>query len=683
MNVIKVALIGNPNVGKTTLFNKLTGLHQKIGNYPGVTVDKKVGFFNHEAQYQLTDLPGTYSLYPSSQDEEVVFNILTDSQHPDHPDKVIVILDASQLRRGLLLFHQVQDLGFPVLLVLNMMDEAKKKGIHIELDRLMLKLSVEVVAANVRKGIGLSQIKEKLIHINTSLARRSFNPDHSYGKALDDFRVLYGIKNHYLAWAHLVNKQSPLMQNDAQLRGFLRKHFLIPKRLQTKEILMRYACIEKDLSDILHEQGGYSSRSERIDRWVTHPFWGYLIFFSILFFIFQGVYTWAEIPKSFIEDSFSIFQEWMHHHFPEGPINIFLSQGLIPGLSAIVLFIPQIVILFFFLLLMEESGYIGRVVFLMDRWMRPFGLNGKSVMPLISGVACAIPAVMSARNIENPRDRLITILVTPLMTCSARLPVYTLMIALVIPDKYWMGFQLKGLVLMIMYFLGVLAALCTAMVFNKLLRRPYKSYLIMEMPSYKWPIFKHILLSLWIRLHSFLWHSGKIIMAVSIILWVLSSFGPDEVFFYHRQETVTDSHPIKDFSDPLERSYLGIIGKGIEPVLKPLGYDWKIGIGLLSSLAAREVFVSTMASVYSIGSTSSNSHLEEKMKTATRANGQPVYDLATGGSLMIFYAFAMQCMSTLTVVRRETKSWKWPIVQFFFMTGMAYLGAFAFYKIFS
>ncbi|XOD68394.1 MAG: ferrous iron transport protein B [Flavobacteriales bacterium AspAUS03] len=685
MEIVKLAIVGNPNVGKTTLFNKLTGLHQKIGNYPGVTIDKKSGFFKYaDTQFQILDLPGAYSLYPSSKDEEVVFRVLNKYQNADHPDKVIVLADGTNLRRSLLLFQQVQDLGLPVLLVLNMVDEAQRRGITIDTNRLSQEVSTAVVSVNARKGVGLDQVK-KQIKILHSVKLPDFDPGFLYKDSVEAVKIYHGMDNIYQAWHYLACGPGLSFGDEDHLQQLIRQHKIVPRRLQVKETFERYKKIEGILSRVVFEYPkSYSRFSEKIDRYVTHPFWGYWIFFLLLFLIFQGVYFWAEGPKDFIEDFFFDLQRWMHSILPVGPLNGLLSQGIIPGLGTILAFVPQIIILFFFLFLMEESGYISRVVFLMDRVMRPFGLNGKSIVPLISGTACAIPAVMSARNIENPRDRLITILVTPLMTCSARLPVYTLIIALVIPDDRWGIFQLRGLILMGMYLLGVIAVLGAAMLFHQILKRSYKNYLIMEIPSYKWPVLSNIGISLWMGLKAFILGAGKIILAVSVILWVLGSFGPSGDIIHSADETVSTFPELgKELvSTRLDQSYLEIIGKKIEPVIRPLGYDWKIGIGLLSSLAAREVFVSTMASVYSLGDVEVSLTLRQKMQQEIRAEtGRPVYDLATGVSLLIFYAFSMQCMSTLAVVKKETKSWKWPIIQLIFMTGLAYFVSFIVYQI--
>ncbi|XOD67607.1 MAG: ferrous iron transport protein B [Flavobacteriales bacterium Tduv] len=679
MKVVKLALVGNPNVGKTTLFNKITGLHQKIGNYPGVTVDKKSGLFKHRGtQFEIIDLPGTYSLYPSSKDEEVVFSVLNNPKHTERLDKVIVVADSSNLRRSLLLFQQVQDLRLPVLLVLNMMDQAQKCGVAIDLESLEQEISTKVVPIDARRGIGIEQVKERIETLHT-IKLLNFDPGFQYKTPVEAIQTHYKLDNAYLAWRCLACERGLPFGNEDYLEEIIHQYKIVPKRLQVKETLDRYNKIEAILSRAIIERTKcYSGFSEKIDRYAIHPFWGYCIFFLLLFLVFQGVYSWAEGPKGLIEDTFCGLQRWTYERLPSGPLNGLLSQGIIPGIGTILAFVPQIVVLLLFLLLMEESGYISRVVFLMDRFMRPFGLNGKSIVPLISGIACSIPAIMSARNIENSRDRLITILVTPLITCSARLPVYTLIIALVIPDKKWGIFQLKGLVLMGMYLLGMIAALGAAMVFHKILKLQYKNYLIMEMPSYKWPLLRNVGIFFWIQLKVFVLGVGKIILAVSVIIWVLGSFGPSNSFIYKNGKNIFDQEKSKNF--PLERSYLGMIGKNIEPEIRPLGYDWKIGIALLSSLAAREMFVSTMASVYSLDDAEDTLSLQQKMQREVRPEtGQKMYDLATGISLLIFYTFSMQCMSTLSIVKKETNSWKWPIVQFAFMTIFAYLTSFTVY----
>lgn len=674
MNLVKLALIGNPNVGKTTLFNKLTGLHQKVGNYPGVTIDKKLGYFKYNnTDFEIVDLPGTYSLYPSSKDEEIVFQVLNNS-YKEGFNKIIIVANATNLRRSLLLFHQVQDLvEIPVLFVINMIDQAKKRGILIDLKSLEKKISTKVIAIDARKGIGIEKVKSNIKELNT-IKPLDFDPGFLYKNAVEELKKFYRLNNLYVAWHCLACGNIIHYKNSEYLTHIIKRYKIIPKRLKIKETLDRYKKIENILNKIIinNSYKGYSSISEKIDHYVTHPFWGYGIFFILLFLVFQSVYYWAEEPKQIIENNFIILQNIIYNILPKSYLTDILSQGIIPGLSTILAFVPQIFILLIFLLLMEESGYINRVVFFMDRLMRPFGLNGKSIVPLISASACAIPAIMSARNIENYRDRLITILVTPFIACSARLPVYTLIISLVIPDKKFWIFQIKGLILMGMYFLGVFAALIAAFILDKVLKKKYKNYLIMEIPSYKWPLLNNILISLWIQLKSFVLGAGKIILSVNIILWVLGSFGPSYKYFEKNYKKI-----------PLEESYLGIVGKKIEPIIRPLGYDWKIGIGLLSSIAAREVFVSTMATVYSLNENSNHNYslnLQQKMQQEYK-NGKKVYDLPTGISLLIFYAFSIQCMSTLAIVKREMKSWKWPIIQFVFMTGFAYITSFIVYNI--
>lgn len=679
MNLVKLALIGNPNVGKTTLFNKLTGLHQKVGNYPGVTIDKKLGYFKYNnLHFEIIDLPGTYSLYPSSKDEEIVLQVLN-NYYKEELDKIIVVANATNLRRSLLLFHQVQDLvTIPVLFVLNMIDQANKRGIVINLESLEKQISTKVIAIDARQGIGIEKVKNHICKLNI-IKPLDFDPGILYKIPVEELKQCYKFNNLYAAWHCLACGNIFNSENTEYLNNIIKKYKIIPKRLKIKETLDRYKKIETILNhSIINDSSKiYSGISEKIDYYVTHPIWGYCIFFILLFLVFQSVYSWAEEPKKIIENYFLIIQNLVIKILPTSHLTNLISQGIIPGVSTILAFVPQIFILLLFLLLMEESGYINRVVFFMDRLMRPFGLNGKSIVPLISASACAIPAIMSARNIENSRDRLITILVTPFIACSARLPVYTLIISLVIPDiKFWI-FQLKGLVLMGMYLLGVLAALIGAMLLDNLLKKKYKNYLIMEIPSYKWPLLNNILISLWIQLKSFVLGAGKIIISVNIILWVLGSFGPSYKYF-ENNDKIYENNKI-----PLEKSYLGIIGKKIEPIIRPLGYDWKIGIGLLSSLAAREVFVSTMATVYSLNENSHNKYslsLQQKMKQEYK-NGKKVYDLPTGISLLIFYAFSIQCMSTLAIVKREMKSWKWPIIQFIFMTGLAYITSFIVYSI--
>lgn len=676
---VKLALIGNPNVGKTSLFNNFTGLNQKVGNYSGVTVEKKIGFFCYEhIQYQIIDLPGTYSIYPSSEDEEVVSNLLNNVNDADYPDKIIVVADSSNIKKSLLLFSQIQDLGFPVLFILNMMDQAKKKGIHINIKKLKKDILTEVILLDARKKFGIDKLKKKLESLKKTKKKPFFYTRKDFYGPINEVKNLYKINNTYKAWYYLANNKI-LTKDDLFLKEIKRKYNIISKKLQIKETLDRYEKIEKILSesvsDVSCKEKNILEFSKKLDNHlIVHPFWGYFIFFFFLFFIFQCIFFWSDYPKILIEFFFSFINKKLENFYP-GPLNDLLLQGILPGISTVLTFIPQIFILLFFLLIMEESGYISRVIFLMDRIMRPFGLNGKSIVPLISSVACAIPAIMSARHIENPRDRLITILATPFMTCSARLPVYTLIISLIIPNKKWGFIQLKGIVLMGMYLIGILSALIVSMILHKFLKKNYKSHLIMEIPTYKIPTFRNIWIPIWINLKSFIVNAGKMILLVNIIIWVLGNFGPTN----NNIDNDNNNYQwINLQKSNLPNSYLGILGKKIEPLLNPLGYDWKIGIGILSSLIAREVFVSTMTYVYNIDNKENNS-LNEKMKNDFFSEKRE--PIATGFSILFFYAFSMQCMSTLSIVKKETKSWKWPIIQFIFMTLLAYTTSFFIYQI--
>lgn len=697
---LKISLVGNPNSGKTTLFNLLTGLKQKTGNFPGVTVDKKSGILKlpNGKVAELTDLPGTYSVYPKTLDEQIVQEVLLNLDHPQHPDLIIVVADASNLKRNLLLFTQIRDLDIPCVLVLNMMDVAEKRKLKFDLRALSIDLGVKIIPTNSHSGLGVEALKN-VITQELHVSKKLFYPIKPLAeKTIEDIKNKFSLTQDYRAYQYAQQnvRLSFISQEDRdEIEQIKRANGFYDVPTQSQEVLGRYALISEIVDrNIKTEHTDELSLTQKVDKIITHKVFGYLIFIAILLLIFQAIFAWAEWPMTFIENTMASLSSWTRDILPSGVINDLVTDGIIAGLAGVVVFIPQIALLFGFIALLEESGYMSRAVFLMDRIMRTFGLNGKSVVPMVSGMACAIPAIMATRNIESWKDRLITIFVTPFMSCSARLPVYTLLIALVVPQKDILGFiNLQGLVLTALYLLGLIAAILSAWAMKYILKTKERGYFIMELPSYKLPKWKNVGLTIYEKSLTFVFEAGKVIVAISIILWVLASYGPGEDFSKAEEivrEELPESVNEEDYEAALsayklENSYAGTFGKFIEPAIRPLGYDWKIGIALITSFAAREVFVGTISTIYSIGADEEDERtIKEKLsKEINSRTGEKMYTPALGFSLMVFYAFAMQCMSTLAVVYRETKGWKWPIIQTVYMTALAYLSAWATFNIFS
>ena len=692
---INVALIGNPNTGKTSVFNALTGLNQKVGNYPGITVEKKQGScrLDRITKARILDLPGTYSLNASSMDESVVVELLLNKNDPDFPDVAVVVTDVENLKRNLLLFTQIKDLEIPTVLVINMSDQMQRKGIKIDIEKLEEKLITSVVLVSTRQNSGVEKLKQILIDYRSISTLPILDPttiDQDYfenlGKAFPN-QSLYKL---WLVITQDVNFTKLERQKVPDSTQFKTQSQSYLKKLQQRETIKRYQSINQILKETyrVNREEATDLRS-KLDNLLIHKFWGYVIFFMILLIIFQAIFDWSSVPMDFIDSSFAHMSEWIKTQMPAGILTDLIAEGVISGLGGIVIFIPQIAFLFLFISILEETGYMSRVVFLMDRGLRKFGLSGKSVVPLISGTACAIPAVMSTRNIENWKERLITILVVPFTTCSARLPVYMILISLVIPNDRLLGINYQGLTLMGLYLIGFLMAIVSASILNRLLKSPNKSYFVVEMPNYKLPLLKNVAITVWEKTRSFVVEAGKIILAISILLWFMASFGPGEKFS-NAEQIITQQYSNealnylelenKIASFKLENSYIGILGKTIEPIILPLGYDWKIGIALISSFAAREVFVGTLATIYSVERDAEET-IKTRMAGETRSDGSRLFNLPTGISLMLFYAFAMQCMSTLAIVKKETNSWKWPGIQLFSMTIIAYLSALMAYQI--
>lgn len=687
---INVALIGNPNTGKTSVFNALTGLNQKVGNYPGITVEKKEGICKlpRGVKAHIIDLPGTYSLNASSLDENVVIELLLNKNDKDFPDIAVVISDVENLKRNLLLFTQIKDLEIPTILVINMADRMNYKGISLDIDYLEEHLKTKIALISTRRNEGIESLKNlitnyKDIPISPCLNASEIDKDYfeNLQKAFPN-QLLYKL---WLVITQDVNFGKTDRNEIDAVANFKTKSKSDLKRLQQKETIKRYQFINNVLKvgQTIDASQAKDLRS-KLDSVLTHKVWGYVIFIIILLTIFQAIYDWSSVPMDFIDSAFASLSEWTKNVLPSGAFTNLLAEGIIPGLGGIVIFIPQIAFLFLFIAVLEESGYMSRVVFLMDRIMRRFGLSGKSVVPLISGTACAIPAIMATRNIESWKERLITILVTPFTTCSARLPVYLIIIALVIPEGRIFGLGYQALTLMLLYLIGFGAAIISAYILNKILKIKSKTFFVVEMPNYKLPLFKNVGLTVIEKTKSFVFGAGKIILAISIVLWFLASYGPGEQF--NDAENIVETTFASDnlseedlqqkiASHKLEHSFIGITGRAIEPAIRPLGYDWKIGIAIVSSFAAREVFVGTLATIYSVGSDEEETIKNRMAGEINPILGGPLFTFASGISLLLFYAFAMQCMSTLAVVKRETNTWKWPVLQLIIMSAFAYIVA--------
>jgi ferrous iron transport protein B len=699
---INIALVGNPNSGKTSLFNCLTGLNQRVGNFPGVTVDKKTGAtsISENIQAEVIDLPGTYSLYPKQLDEWVSYRVLLNQDKDIKADVFIVVADASNLKRNLLFCTQIIDLKVPVVIALTMLDIAKRKGIKINITELERELGVPVVEANPRKQKGIVQLKKLVGQTAQKLyqapARDFIENKLLAAEPISELQQLIPNTTDYTAIHYLINHESFDLNNEMQetIEKIEVKNKFNPTKTQAEEILQRYSRIGHIMKIAVSEPDPFQKSlfTEKLDNILLHRRWGYLILLSVLFLLFQSVFWLAQYPMDWIDSGFAALNSVMTTALPDTWWRDLFLNGILAGLSGILVFVPQIMILFGLITLLEDTGYMARISFLTDRLMRSVGLNGKSVMPMISGFACAVPAIMSARNIENRKERLLTILITPLMSCSARLPVYTILIGLVIPRVYLFGFLgLQALVMMGLYLLGLIMALIVSYVAKWFIRINEKSFFILELPTYRSPRWKNIFQTMLNKARVFVTDAGKVIMIISLILWALSSFGPAERMrnLDIKYEKLKAGQPTKVkeldremHAEKLQNSYAGILGKSIEPAIRPLGYDWKIGIALITSFAAREVFVGTMATLYSVGDEDQNSlKLQDKLKAARRPDGTKLYTLATGLSLMIFYLFAMQCMSTLAVVYRETKSWKWPLLQLGYMTGLAYVMSLIVYQL--
>jgi|AntRauTorckE5430_2_1112549.scaffolds.fasta_scaffold07853_2 ferrous iron transport protein B len=700
-----VALLGNPNCGKSSLFNQLTGLRQKVGNFPGVTVDKKVGklALDNKQQVSIIDFPGTYSFYPTSIDERIVVQSLSNPTDDNYPDAVVYVADVTKLEKHLLLLTQLRDLGLPLILGLNMSDVAEQEGLKVSTELLRKRLGVPVVLVSGRTGAGVDALKAVLREVMEKpgdyAATVPFFDMTEREKAVADAAkaIVPGantyqgllIAHHYEWLPFLTDAQRTLIKDIGQQYDFVSLRAQVDETMQRFD---RFTPVVRSAMSAKPKEG--RGITERLDEVLTHRIFGPVIFFGLMLLVFQAVFAWAGTPMEWIETFFTFAGDQAREILPAVWYTDLLTDGILAGLGGVLVFIPQIAILFLLIAILEEVGYMARAAFMFDQVMQSFGMNGRSIVALVSGGACAIPAIMSTRTIGNWKERLITILVTPFISCSARIPVYTVLVGFVVPPKTVLGiFNMQGLAFMGLYLLGIVSALGAAWVFKLILKTRERSFLMLELPEYRVPVARNVVLTVWEKVKSFVVEAGKIILGVSIVLWFLASYGPPGEMAAAEAEAMETAQALEmeeaeqdDLvaSRKIEASFAGHIGKAIEPAIRPLGYDWKIGIALITSFAAREVFVGTMATIYSIGSADDEFTVRERMaQERNPLTGEPVYSMAASLSLLLFYVFAMQCMSTVAVVKRETKSWKWPAIQFAFMTGLAYLSALLAYQLLS
>lgn len=694
----KIGLFGNPNCGKTTLFNSLTGLRQKTGNFPGVTVDKKIGSLKIQGEdYQLVDFPGTYSLYPGSKDEQVVLRGLSEDQ--SRPDLIVYVADVNNLNRHLLLFSQLRDCGIPIVLLLNMIDLLDDSNEEINSSLLSKEFKCPVLEVSSRTGEGLDALRELIVQPSTF--EHNTLSTYKLPEAIAKFKksvqptetvksdYLYFQEFHHSSWLSVQEHHDAVEKCKEEL-GY------DALDVQLKDTMSRYDAFEKVIEKAINKKDSskWERLTDRLDGILMHNIFGPIVFILLMMLVFQAIFAWASYPMDLIDGAFGDLSAFLGDTLPEHWLSSLLVDGVIPGIGGVVIFIPQIAILFLLISILEEIGYMSRVAYLFDRLMQYFGLNGRSLVAMISSAACAIPAVMSTRTISNWKERMITIMVAPLISCSARIPVYALLVGFVVPNEtVWGVFNMQGLAFGGLYLLGIVGALLSALMMKYIIKSAHKSYLLLEMPTYKVPDLRNAGLTVLEKVRTFVWEAGKVIFVISIVLWGLSSYGPKEDMLAVNAEVEalakSETLPAEELANieankKLEASYVGHIGKFIEPVIEPLGFDWKMGIALVTSFAAREVFVGTMATLYAVGDAEDGATLRSKMERAINPKtGKPLYSIATAWSLLLFYVFAMQCMSTLAVVKRETKSWKWPMIQFTYMTLMAYFSSLIAYTLLS
>ena len=697
----KIAILGNPNSGKSSVFNRLTGMSAKVGNFPGVTVDKKIGILRLPSgtTADIIDFPGVYSLHPNSKDEFIVTSILANPQDENYPDLVLYVADITHLEKQLLLFTQLVDLGLPIIMLLTMKDLADKDQLNIDLDQLKNAWDIPIYAINARTQGStneiLQELDKQLLH-STLSTQQQYKLSYDEQSLVNDLAETFPGKNAYqlLLAAHYHQQLNHLTAaQKSRIAQSNVKHGFNSVASQIRETMQRY----DSFTHIVRKAASIgtfkvSKLSDRADDILTHRWWGLIIFFAVNFILFQAMFSWASYPQEWIDIAFSWVGAQVKHLIPFETLSSFVSDGILAGLGGILVFVPQIFILFFLINILEDFGYMARAVYLFDRLLIKFGLNGKSLVSLIAGGACAIPAIMSTRTISNQKERLITTLVTPFISCSARIPVYTILVGFVVASSHHIGpFNTQGLLFMGLYLLGIVTALGAGWILKQIIKSDDRSFLMIELPDYKTPDFKVAVHTAFTKAWSFIVEAGKVILIISMILWVLSSYGTKsrmEAATSYVQTTTQAQHLSPEQSEDLmankklEASYAGTIGKWMEPLIAPLGFDWKIGIALFTSFAAREVFVGTMSTLYSLGSTEDYSSITKKLAAEKNVEtGQPRFTMAVAVSLLLFYVFAMQCMSTMAVVKRETGGWKWPIIQFVFMCSLAYLASFIAYQL--